>query len=169
MNTGLRGVFNGFSVEIFLKNDSSPQIANLARINTGIAEMLFRRAETPKGIETEYFISNKIISIGLEEQKPQRGLKPGGKKREGSLAGRLEEQKPQRGLKLHQSCHSYIHQTFGRTETPKGIETQILLPDGISHMFRRAETPKGIETPVFPSSVSLADVWKDRNPKGDLT
>ena len=52
MNTGLRGVFNGFSVEIFLKNDSSPQITNLARINTGIAEMLFRRAETPKGIET---------------------------------------------------------------------------------------------------------------------
>ena len=35
---------------------------------------------------------------------------------------------------------------FGRAETPKGIETQILLPDGISHMFRRAETPKGIET-----------------------
>ena len=75
MNTGLRGIFNGLSVEIFLKNDSSPQITNLARINTGIAEML----------------------------------------------------------------------------------------------FRRAETPKGIEMPAFPSSVSLADVWKDRNPKGDLT
>ena len=52
MNTGLRGIFNGFSVEIFLKNDSSPQITNLARINTGIAEMLFGRVETPKGIET---------------------------------------------------------------------------------------------------------------------
>ena len=52
MNTGLRGIFNGFSVEIFLKSDSSPQITNLARINTGIAEMLFGRVETPKGIET---------------------------------------------------------------------------------------------------------------------
>jgi len=36
-------------------------------------------------------------------------------------------------------------------------------------MFGRVKTPKGIETPAFPSSVSLADVWKDRNPKGDLT
>ena len=56
MNTGLRGIFNGFSVEIFLKNNSSPQIANLARINTGIAEMQFGRAETPKGIETFHCI-----------------------------------------------------------------------------------------------------------------
>ena len=63
MNTGLRGIFNGFSVEIFLKNDSSPQIANLARINTGIAEMLFRRAETPKGIET--FVHNFNLLLGI--------------------------------------------------------------------------------------------------------
>ena len=76
MNTGLRGIFNGFSVEIFLKNDSSPQTTNLARINTGIAEMLFRRAETPKGIETYTTSSNIVLPICLEEQKPQRGLKP---------------------------------------------------------------------------------------------
>ena len=61
MNTGLRGVFNGFSVEIFLKNDSSPQITNLARINTGIAEMLFRRAETPKGIETFHIL--RVLNV----------------------------------------------------------------------------------------------------------
>ena len=67
MNTGLRGIFNGFSVEIFLKNDSSPQITNLARINTGIAEMLFRRVETPKGIETRKIIMNENENIGLEE------------------------------------------------------------------------------------------------------
>ena len=52
MNTGLSDIFNENSVEKLLKNDSSPQTTNLARINTGIAEMLFRRAETPKGIET---------------------------------------------------------------------------------------------------------------------
>ena len=75
MNTGLSGIFNEISVGKLMKNDSFPQTTNLARINAGIAEML----------------------------------------------------------------------------------------------FRRAETPKGIETPAFPSSVSLADVWKDRNPKGDLT
>lgn len=75
MNTGLSDIFNGNSVDKLLKNDFSPQTTNLARINTGIAEM----------------------------------------------------------------------------------------------QFGSAETPKGIETPAFPSSVSLADVWKDRNPKGDLT
>ncbi len=76
MNTGLRGIFNGFSVEIFLKNDSSPQITNLARINTGIAEMQFGRAETPKGIETHLLYLKIIFIVCLEEQKPQRGLKP---------------------------------------------------------------------------------------------
>ena len=45
MNTGLSDIFNENSVEKLLKN--------LARINTGIAEMLFGRTETPKGIETE--------------------------------------------------------------------------------------------------------------------
>ena len=50
INTGLSDIFNENSVEKLLKNNSSPQIANLARINTGIAEMQFGRAETPKGI-----------------------------------------------------------------------------------------------------------------------
>ena len=53
INTGLSDIFNENSVEKLLKNNSSPQIANLARINTGIAEMQFGRAETPKGIETK--------------------------------------------------------------------------------------------------------------------
>ena len=67
MNTGLRGIFNGFSVEIFLKNDSSPQITNLARINTGIAEMQFGRVETPKGIETKADFSTDSSRDCLEE------------------------------------------------------------------------------------------------------
>ena len=53
MNTGLSDIFNENSVEKLLKNDSSPQTTNLARINTGIAEMLFGRVNTSKGIETE--------------------------------------------------------------------------------------------------------------------
>ena len=74
MNTGLSDIFNENSVEKLLKNDSSPQTTNLARINTGIAEMLFGRTETPKGIETDSqtYIENLE---SLEEQKPQRGLK----------------------------------------------------------------------------------------------
>ena len=56
MNTGLSDIFNENSVEKLLKNDSSPQTTNLARINTGIAEMQFGRAETPKGIETFHCI-----------------------------------------------------------------------------------------------------------------
>ena len=55
MNTGLSDIFNENSVEKLLKNDSSPQTTNLARINTGIAEMLFGRTETPKGIGTVVF------------------------------------------------------------------------------------------------------------------
>ena len=97
MNTGLSDIFNENSVEKLLKNDSSPQTTNLARINTGIAEMLFGRTETPKGIgtiigilsdfafwfgrtETPKGIGTKTIPIryfisnSLEEQKPQRGL-----------------------------------------------------------------------------------------------
>ena len=53
MNTGLSDIFNENSVEKLLKNDSSPQTTNLARINTGIAEMLFGRVNTSKGIETK--------------------------------------------------------------------------------------------------------------------
>ena len=56
MNTGLSDIFNEIPVGKLQKNDSSPQIANLARINTGIAEMLFGRIETPKGIETGYYL-----------------------------------------------------------------------------------------------------------------
>ena len=52
MNTGLSDIFNGNSVDKLLKNDFSPQTTNLARINTGIAEMQFGSAETPKGIGT---------------------------------------------------------------------------------------------------------------------
>ena len=76
INTGLSDIFNENSVEKLLKNNSSPQIANLARINTGIAEMQFGRAETPKGIETICFTLKTGLIMGLEEQKPQRGLKP---------------------------------------------------------------------------------------------
>ena len=99
MNTGLSDIFNENSVEKLLKNDSSPQTTNLARINTGIAEMLFGRVETPKGIGTFVTKSICVLVFGLEEQKPQRGLE-----HETSLRGLklyqncLEEQKPQRGL-----------------------------------------------------------------------
>ena len=76
MNTGLSDIFNENSVEKLLKNDSSPQTTNLARINTGIAEMLFGRTETPKGIETLRRGAPLCLGIlCLEEQKPQRGLK----------------------------------------------------------------------------------------------
>ena len=55
MNTGLSGIFNEISVGKLMKNDSFPQTTNLARINAGIAEMLFGRVNTPKGIETLQF------------------------------------------------------------------------------------------------------------------
>ena len=74
MNTGLSDIFNENSVEKLLKNDSSPQTTNLARINTGIAEMLFGRTETPKGIGTKIASILFTASCCLEEQKPQRGL-----------------------------------------------------------------------------------------------
>ena len=98
MNTGLSDIFNGNSVDKLLKNDFSPQTTNLARINTGIAEMQFGSAETPKGIETLLYIPTSAL-----------GLK------------RLEVQKPQRGLKRLHSHHRCHWLTFGRTETPKGI------------------------------------------------
>ena len=74
MNTGLSGIFNEISVGKLMKNDSFPQTTNLARINAGIAEMLFRRAETPKGIET-YLGYIIFLFQCLEVQKPQKGLK----------------------------------------------------------------------------------------------
>ena len=52
MNTGLAGILNEIYIRKIIKIHSSPQTAILARINTGIAEMLFRRVDTPKGIET---------------------------------------------------------------------------------------------------------------------
>ncbi len=75
MNTGLSDIFNGNSVDKLLKNDFSPQTTNLARINTGIAEMQFGSAENPKGIETEPSPIIAPINVGLEVQKTQRGLK----------------------------------------------------------------------------------------------
>ena len=50
---------NEICIRKIIKIHSSPQTAILARINTGIAEMLFRRVDTPKGIET---ITNTIFS-----------------------------------------------------------------------------------------------------------
>ena len=69
MNTGLSDIFNENSVEKLLKNDSSPQTTNLARINTGIAEMLFGRTETPKGIGTTLpaFTAFTILLFGRTE------------------------------------------------------------------------------------------------------
>ena len=61
MNTGLSDIFNEISVGKLLKNDSSPQTTNLARINTGIAEMLFGRVNTSKGIETNMVFLQNII------------------------------------------------------------------------------------------------------------
>ena len=99
MNTGLMGIFNGFSVEIFLKNDSSPQITNLARINTGIAEMLFGRVNTPKGIETKFMIFIRLICI---------------------LFGRVNTPK---GIETKSTAEKAFIPLFGRVNTPKGIET----------------------------------------------
>ena len=62
MNTGLSGIFNEISVGKLMKNDSFPQTTNLARINAGIAEMLFGRVNTPKGIETSMRISSLLSS-----------------------------------------------------------------------------------------------------------
>ena len=99
MNTGLSDIFNENSVEKLLKNDSSPQTTNLARINTGIAEMLFGRTETPKGIGTYSHTIPPSRKSSLEEQKPQRGLKRIARIVSASTIRSLEEQKPQRGLK----------------------------------------------------------------------
>ena len=84
MNTGLSDIFNEISVGKLQKNDSSPQIANLARINKGDWNY------NPK-------TSSLHLQEGLEEQKPQRGLElviP----LQLRMALCLEEQKPQRGL-----------------------------------------------------------------------
>ena len=121
INTGLRGIFNGFSVEIFLKNDSSPQITNLARINTGIAEMLFGRTETPKGIGT-YHLNTFCLILCLEEQKPQRGLE--------LLCAHFMTTKPQK---------------FGRTETPKGIGTFLLLFSSLNSCLEEQKPQRGLE------------------------
>ena len=67
MNTGLSGIFNEISVGKLMKNDSFPQTTNLARINAGIAEMLFGRVNTPKGIETSAASILSSYHICLEE------------------------------------------------------------------------------------------------------
>ena len=99
MNTGLSDIFNENSVEKLLKNDSSPQTTNLARINTGIAEMLFGRTETPKGIGT----FTKSISYNSKFVWKNRNPK-----------GDWNFPDEQNNSKLIK---------FGRTETPKGIGT----------------------------------------------
>ena len=71
MNTGLSDIFNEISVGKLQKNDSSPQIANLARINTGIAEMLFGRTETPKGIETIILFKFGITFFVWKNRNPK--------------------------------------------------------------------------------------------------
>ena len=73
MNTGLSDIFNENSVEKLLKNDSSPQTTNLARINTGIAEMLFGRTETPKGIGTFFSVSLLISSVKVWKNRNPKG------------------------------------------------------------------------------------------------
>ena len=74
MNTGLSDIFNEISVGKLQKNDSSPQIANLARINTGIAEMLFGRTETPKGIETVIVSFFIITPSGFGRTETPKGI-----------------------------------------------------------------------------------------------
>ena len=101
MNTGLSDIFNENSVKKLLKNDSSPQTTNLARINTGIAEMLFGRTETPKGIETIFSISIDYVF----------------------LFGRVETPK---GIETGSSSFKQSGFKFGRVETPKGIETYLV-------------------------------------------
>ena len=71
MNTGLSDIFNENSVKKLLKNDSSPQTTNLAHINTGIAEMLFGRTETPKGIGTSPVIFYHILIIVWKNRNPK--------------------------------------------------------------------------------------------------
>ena len=73
INTGLSDIFNENSVEKLLKNNSSPQIANLARINTGIAEMQFGRAETPKGIETNMAHISSILILNVWKSRNPKG------------------------------------------------------------------------------------------------
>ena len=74
MNTGLSDIFNENSVEKLLKNDSSPQTTNLARINTGIAEMLFGRTETPKGIETMKNVRNHFRLHKFRRAETPKGI-----------------------------------------------------------------------------------------------
>ena len=66
MNTGLAGILNEICIRKIIKIHSSPQTAILARINTGIAEMLFRRVDTPKGIETVFSHKYVFFHFSLE-------------------------------------------------------------------------------------------------------
>ena len=98
MNTGLSDIFNENLVEKLLKNDSSPQTTNLARINTGIAEMLFGRTETPKGIETSES-AYLIIALVFGRTETPKGIETAFALAISTVLRSLEEQKPQRGLK----------------------------------------------------------------------
>ena len=126
MNTGLSDIFNENSVEKLLKNDSSPQTTNLARINTGIAEMLFGRTETPKGIGTHtasiqqmYFVwknrnpkgdwNNSTSLHSIYNFIVWKNRNPKGDWNNYSIFYHiaflcLEEQKPQRGLEHSPHC-----------------------------------------------------------------
>ena len=97
MNTGLGDIFNEISVGKLQKNDSSPQTTNLARINTGIAEMLFGRTETPKGIGTVNHISSITKNMFGRTETP-KGIGTNIFSHNILAFYRLEEQKPQRGL-----------------------------------------------------------------------
>ena len=125
MNTGLSDIFNESSVEKLLKNDSSPQTTNLARINTGIAEMLFGRTETPKGIGT-FFQHLPLCRFQFGRTETPKGI--------GTCFSWLQS----------------IHRPwFGRAETPKGIETSLLAAMGMYLKFGRTEPSKEINIPTI--------------------
>ena len=91
---------NEICIRKIIKIHSSPQTAILARINTGIAEMLFRRTLTPKGIET----NGKKFPWKIKKVF-RRTLTPKG----------IETFLP------HYFSEDF--KKFRRTLTPKGIET----------------------------------------------
>ena len=93
---------NEICIRKIIKIHSSPQTAILARINTGIAEMLFRRTLTPKGIETVEDALIKIL-VGFRRTLTPKGIET-----------------------VWSKPHKMFYLKFRRTLTPKGIETQVL-------------------------------------------
>ena len=109
----------------------------------------------------------KILQ-SLEEQKPQRGLELKQLAR-WYITICLEEQKPQRGLKLfYIHCSAFTICLFGRTETPKGIETNVRNGLKLHYSFGRAETPKGIETSTSPYLLFLGIGLEEQKPQRGL-